>query len=266
MVCDRQTDPSRRINGNYVIDEVKRTLSRWSDVHSTILLWSLENIYHYNAHLDPHKTTVHFYLKPKTMRLWSILVQSRDVLIHKPEVRRQPGYYFYSVSIPSYGKGTRFNHGATVLHSNVYNTLDTPASRAQITGHPQWLFLAVSLTETYQPSTMIANKKLSILTLAIEGQCTGGWVSFGPEFKAPSFVLGALVEIEEEALNKWYTKLTSVDLWAPLLGSRHGESKTIFSSVLDQIDDSIRTHIAALDTAQDSKTLTRKMSEFSGVE
>lgn len=132
-----------------------------------------------------------------------------------------------------------------MLHSNIFNTLDTPETRERIDGDLPWMFIAVSLTETRQPSTMIANKKCSLLRLALDGQKSSGSIP-GPDFTTPLFQISQIVELDEELLGKWYTMLTSVDLWGPLLNKRtRNLSDSVFNVVIDQIDENIRSYIAS---------------------
>lgn len=171
------------------------------------------------------------------MQIWYIGVQQREALYNEPGVQSHPHYYFYTLCVPP-STDSHTLGGMRTLHCNSYNTLSTPATRARIAGHPQWLFIAISLTEGLQPSRVVAEKKCSLLRAAIDSHRSTGEFSSGPEFDIPQFEVDEKVELEDKVVESWFAKLALIDLWGPLLEiTPEISSESAISILIDHADE-----------------------------
>ncbi|KIM20214.1 hypothetical protein M408DRAFT_334071, partial [Serendipita vermifera MAFF 305830] len=103
------------------------------------------------------------------------------------------------------------------MNRGVLPLLESLETRKQIKRCDAWPWVAAHLTAGgWQPSEDIANNKLNMLLDAIDLNEKNYGKSF-KEFCAPVFTGTSAIDMTSAHMNRWYAKLESFDLWAPLL-------------------------------------------------
>jgi hypothetical protein len=176
-------------------------------------------MYHFRLDLDPSQHYIHFELDPNTMQMVIFSAQSMantEGHFERPEVKEVMGpcVHFYKVIF----HGADLNEGkarASSMNRSFLPQLKSMESREKIKGCPQWPWVAAVLTRKRERSDDIIWKKQSILLDAIEmNQLLGH--SFN-EFVAPAIFVAECFRMTPERLSKWDDKLSSIDLWAPMI-------------------------------------------------
>lgn len=203
-----------------------RILSRWLSIHYKILVWCLEQIYHYNPTADPCDTFVCFHINGETMNMYRVCIQPKKGHVLFPNFELNPTppttqHYLVELDKCSTHGGT---YELCTFNSNV---LASPRLRKKITGTPNWHYIAATVLSEWQPSLYAADKKLIFLREAIKRHVENGTLKLEQKFSAPP--LTAFIEFPTSKLSGWYAIFDTVDLW-----QFFRKSKWLVNTLLDE--------------------------------
>lgn len=136
-----------------------------------------------------------------------------------------PGAQFYNVILhdPSPDEAAQ----EVTMNRRILPQLESLEARNEIKGTHLWPWIAAHLTGNgCQPTEEIARHKLNILldAICLQGRVYGR--SF-EEFRAPTFTGPSAIHITPAHMQRWYTKLESIDLW--YLGIESGRLSKLLS-------------------------------------
>ncbi|KIM26843.1 hypothetical protein M408DRAFT_9682 [Serendipita vermifera MAFF 305830] len=207
-------------------NKATRILSRWLLIHYKILVWCLEQIYHYNAAADPCNTFICFHINGDTMELYRVCIQSKKGHYLFPNFDSNPTppttqHYLVELDKCSIHEGT---WELSTFHSEV---LARPQLRKKIPGYPNWLYIAATVVSSPQLSLSAANRKLIFLREAIRRHTAKGTLKLEKKFLTP--LLTGCIELPTSDMSSWYANFNTFDLWQPFR-----ESERLVTAMLDE--------------------------------
>ena len=125
---------------------------------------------------------------------------------------------FYEVILLGSALNFTGRRGAT-MRASPLEQLKSSGNRDSIGGYEDWPYIASYLTKKWQPSEIVARRKLSLLI-----HCTNVLrITQGDtlqEFKAPASNLAPFsLPIDSRVMERWCTKLMPYDVWPSFVGS-----------------------------------------------
>jgi hypothetical protein len=131
---------------------------------------------------------------------------------------RPPGTYSFVVCVPPTPPDSSGTGCCSVFVNIGMGSLGTPEGRAQISGNPQWPWMAIQLTSKQETSSAVIIEKWNLLWAGVRSNIRLGLLSLDPEFQEPpAFGLSEAVCIDPHQMDRWYAALKSIDFWYPML-------------------------------------------------